>query len=719
MLEEHQIHDFEADILRRTEPPLYLEPALNFDHAREIMKDLTDPLHTHAPMRSKGRKRTTAELAADEAQAVEEERFALIMDERLEPSLSLRNGLGTTMADSRDKAKDFQPDFSRFKALEDIKRNHEEEARQKEVQKNQDAQNAASKARREQMIAAEQAKRRDMEERNRQQLLAAQAQQAQAQRNQQRQQQLEQRQIQRINAAGQMHHQMMPNMQQNLIQQASQPQQASPIVNNHLPVHSSPLASAGFPSNGQHTAALSSGPNASSPPRPTSAMQVQPQMTHPMARQASQQTSQPALSRNSTPQIANATPQPVTRNMTPHHQLAHTNVMTNGIQGTPGMGQAAMHTPQVNHGSGLTPEQQARLRLGQTPMAGNTHQVNGHVQNSVASNQFMSQMSPQQRQVPQAQQIARQQSTQGPAVTQGQVQNVNQQQAMTPQQLEYKKTITAHHRQGQQNTSMQQPGHTSQQIRPPSSAAGSPPDGAAMAHTMSRNPSHFAQQSQNMPGPHPQMAMHQNNGMQQLNQSHGTPMQNQTEQLQLANQMKMRHQQQQQQQQQQQIQALRQNFMKSLVESHGGQLPPDAEQKFMNFFRQRQNQAAQMRLQQQAQQFQHPGQQQMMMPGQGLQQGNLQNLQNLHNLQMQNQTMQQNPNNAALLMQHQKEAAARAQAYQAQMMQQRNMVANGQGQGHGMPNNLMQGRHPMMNGMNGGMNGMNGMPHGPPGGGMG
>jgi len=125
LLEESDVHVFESFMIQASEPPLFLEPVKDFAEARTVMKALTHPLHDHVPVKQQGRKRTTAELAADEAQAAEEERVALIMDERLKPSLS-NNASGNN--GTSDAANDFVPNFSRFKALEDIKRNHEEEA---------------------------------------------------------------------------------------------------------------------------------------------------------------------------------------------------------------------------------------------------------------------------------------------------------------------------------------------------------------------------------------------------------------------------------------------------------------------------------------------------------------------------------------------------------------------------------------------------------------
>ncbi|KAK4933534.1 hypothetical protein LTR28_011244, partial [Elasticomyces elasticus] len=82
----------ENSYLVSSEPPLLLDPARTPEEAQRMLDLLRHPLHNHKPPAPKTRKRTTAELAADEAQAAEEERFMLVMDERLGPSAAAAPG---------------------------------------------------------------------------------------------------------------------------------------------------------------------------------------------------------------------------------------------------------------------------------------------------------------------------------------------------------------------------------------------------------------------------------------------------------------------------------------------------------------------------------------------------------------------------------------------------------------------------------------------------
>ncbi|KAF2218471.1 Spt20 family-domain-containing protein, partial [Elsinoe ampelina] len=87
LLEESDFYTFEADYLLATEPPLILEPAKDADEARNILDALEHPLHSHAPTSTQTRKRTQADMAADDAQVAREEQRMLILDERVKPSV--------------------------------------------------------------------------------------------------------------------------------------------------------------------------------------------------------------------------------------------------------------------------------------------------------------------------------------------------------------------------------------------------------------------------------------------------------------------------------------------------------------------------------------------------------------------------------------------------------------------------------------------------------
>ncbi|KAF3913205.1 hypothetical protein AA313_de0206691 [Arthrobotrys entomopaga] len=116
---------FEADYLLTTGPSLVLTPAESPEHAAAILDALAHPLHSRPVPPKKTRKRTVKEMAVDEAQAAEEERLMLIMDERHQASSIGAPDDGLVGSGS------FEPSFKRWKTLESIKQKHEEEKIQK------------------------------------------------------------------------------------------------------------------------------------------------------------------------------------------------------------------------------------------------------------------------------------------------------------------------------------------------------------------------------------------------------------------------------------------------------------------------------------------------------------------------------------------------------------------------------------------------------------
>lgn len=161
LLGEKDVPDFESKAILSTAAPLFLEPATNFEHAQKILEKLSDPLHQGDPPLPKARKRTVAELAADEALAASEQRFMLIMDERLAPSISTTTSGKSASSDTEAGAVAFEPRFERFKTLEAIKATYREKA-QREMElkaeretalkvQQQHAQQAANKAKQERL----------------------------------------------------------------------------------------------------------------------------------------------------------------------------------------------------------------------------------------------------------------------------------------------------------------------------------------------------------------------------------------------------------------------------------------------------------------------------------------------------------------------------------------------------------------------------------------
>ena len=698
-LEEADIHQFEGELLKTHYPSLLLEPARDFADSQAMMNELRDPLHDQKPVQKQSRKRTTAELAADEAAAAEEERIALIMDDRLPPSLSSGDG----------KAPDFQPDFARFKKFEDIKRNHEQEKQRKseeDVLANQQrAQQRSEEDKRRQ--AQETAARQEQQLRQQRALEAskmAQQRQTQAQMQQQHT---------AVQSQSPMHNAMMQQMMQQSQQAATQGPHMSPAVGQHAPSNASPLAGGNMFTTsmaGPAMAPTSSTQGPGSPPRPGSAMQAPQGMAPPMARQVSQQTSQANLSRNSTPQLPHATPQ--MRNMTPQPPQNH---IPNGIQQTPVVGQQQpppppppqqqpIRAPQQINAQQMSNLQQLPPQLQQQFIAARSsgnqqQQAQVHAliqqynmtrrQNEMLRQQQQSQMGQRPAQAPgqgspQSAHVGAQMSPQANGTPHGQVQNqgqlppqmqqqgqqnnMNDQMAVQQRMQDYRRSLAAA-AQKQMTNGQSSPHSPPQQSMPQQypnnmSSAGSP-NGISMAPTMNRTASQFPGNAGQAQSPHGQQHGNQigPGNPQQPRPPNGQPTQLTPQQV-------------------------RAQYFHRLAQSNQGQLPPDAEQRWQQWFRARQQQLAQQAAQQTARQ--HGGG--VMMPGQGLQamqQAAMRPPSQANNMQGLDAYQQQQQQAALLKAQQQRQIAMRQQ----QQNQQQQSMMNGMG-----PN--MMGS---MGGMNNGM----------------
>ncbi|KAK5705884.1 hypothetical protein LTR17_021259 [Elasticomyces elasticus] len=393
-IEHDELNSFMADVLVTTQPPLYLDPAENPQDAERILQLLAHPLHMAKPPSPKTRKKTTAEMAQDDAQAAEAERRMLIMDERIKPSA--RTAAGATVESNQATAASLG--FSRFKTIEMVRQKHEEG----QLVKKEEADRAAveKKLHEEQQAIRQQ----QLLQQQKQRELAVQMQQGnnttmaqkqaliQAQRQHMAQQAREQQQL----AAAREQH-AHPNAVATAMMQAQQQQahfqhqnmnmQGSPVMQQqHTPsamMNSSPvMPNGGFPM------VPTGSQGAGSPPRPTSAAMQNRNVQ--MARQASQQHG----SQNNTPHIPQGTPS--MPQAMPNRQMTQTPRLppgspAMGMQGTPtsahGMGMA-MPTPQMMQGSlgqNLTPEQIMMLQAQQSmrqqsQAAGHAGSPTGNVQ---------------------------------------------------------------------------------------------------------------------------------------------------------------------------------------------------------------------------------------------------------------------------------------------------------------------------------------------------
>lgn len=360
-MDQSELYSFQADQLVTTEPPLYLEPAKDAAEAQAILDLLANPLHSGKPPSPRERKRTTAEVAADDAQAAEAERRMLIMDERIKPAA--RTAAGAATSDNQSAAASLG--FSRFKTIEMVRQNHEKAEREK---KEEEARAAVEKRQFEEQAAQQQKmlqvqrQREQLQKQQQQQQQRQLAAQQQAELMRQQQLQQQQQQQQQNNMMQNHGHPTQNNLMQNQQGNFQHPQvaaaQGSPIPrqqSNTPMMQSSPMVQqGGFPMVSQP-----SNTGAGSPPRPASA-----QMQHSgvaMARNVSQQA---PGSRNHTPQMTNT---PSMAQAIPGRQVSQTpRMMQPGspdigmTQNTPNNMMMMQNAGQM--GQNFTPEQMAMIQ---------------------------------------------------------------------------------------------------------------------------------------------------------------------------------------------------------------------------------------------------------------------------------------------------------------------------------------------------------------------
>ncbi|KAL9117264.1 MAG: hypothetical protein Q9187_006204, partial [Circinaria calcarea] len=360
MISGKDIPAFEAKLIAASASPLYLEPVDSLQEAQIVLQALQDPLFQNKPPAPKTRKRTVAELAADEALAAEEQRFMLIMDERLVPSANAA-ACNTAAADGESGAASFEPRFERFKALEEIKLNHLEKARRDQEMKV--LQQQASKAKQEQQ-------EQQARQLNEQKLREAQQQQELARRYQTQKIQLQALQQHQMAASQNPHaHPPTSNGMMNNNTQQVQAHHSSPVPRNLTPhnnSNSSPLVGGVMVSHSGHSmpmTATTSNQGAGSPSRPGSALQhAHPGVAAAMVNQRGQQPP----SRNGTPQMPNGTPRlqqptPVPRHNTPTPRMSQASPVSSAMVSTPVMGAAMMAIPHMTS-QHLTPQQQVMIQ---------------------------------------------------------------------------------------------------------------------------------------------------------------------------------------------------------------------------------------------------------------------------------------------------------------------------------------------------------------------
>jgi transcription factor SPT20 len=389
VLDDTNIYEFESEFYNATCPKLHLEPTKSFQESLALMDAMTHQNNKNEPPARKTRKRTTAELQADEAEAAATQRFMLAGDEQQAHMATTATGgdEGTVRAAANTQ------NFSRLKTLANIKANHEEADRRK---KEEDAR--VAQAKRQAQIEAEAQKRRDMES-NRQQAELHERQALLLRQQAAQQQQLQQNEA--LRAATQA--QQMANAtaaQMNLTPQSATQPQFSPAVRDGTPMTAAAASprtngQANHPMGGTPMVATASNHAIVSPARPPSAISHQQ-----MARSASQQQN---LSRTGTPQIVQGTP--VMNAAMPNRNMTPTPIRMG--QGSPSMSMQGatpimMHTPQP--GQNMTPEHLQQLQNQQAMQQRMLQQQ--HMQQQPNASPGMSQL--QQLAISKAQQYVRQ-----------------------------------------------------------------------------------------------------------------------------------------------------------------------------------------------------------------------------------------------------------------------------------------------------------------------
>lgn len=378
MIDDSNVHEFEAELLNATCPKLYLNPTKSLAESVALIDAMTHPNNKNPPPERKTRKRTTAELAADEADAQNLQSFMLAGDEQQ----ATLNTTTTGGDEGAVRAAANTMSFARFKTLASIKANHEEADRRK---KEEDARQAQAK--RQAQMESEAQKRRDMEANRQQAEVQEQRQQLLARQQAQQQQMLQQSQMQqnevlRAAQAAQMSSAAAAQISQT--PQSATQTQFSPSVRQNTPMAAAAASprvggQASHPMGGTPMVATASNHNIASPARPPSSISH-----HPMARTASQQ--QGSMSRTNTPQMMQGTP--VMNSAMPNRNMTPTPRMNQGspslqVQGaTPIM----MQTPQSQN---MTPEQMQALQAQQ-----NQQQRMQQMRLQQLQNQQMNGMSP-------------------------------------------------------------------------------------------------------------------------------------------------------------------------------------------------------------------------------------------------------------------------------------------------------------------------------------
>lgn len=309
-----RVYEAEMQVVRTTATPLILQTVNSAAESVELLKILAHPMHLEKPPSPKSRKRTVAEMAADEALAAEQERYMLLLDERLASQAAGAPGANSSDGTAQAGSGSFEPRFERFKVLANIRANFEEKARQEKINSEQRERKVQQDKERERLQKESEAREAQKAQSAESQRQAVQMQAARAAEMQRRQlaaqAQAHAQNMQNMPGQGQHAHPQGNNLMANGVQgqpqrfhqqQQAQAQVSSPIPRNGTPQnHSSPMASA----MGNVPMQQSNSNMGNSPARPGSVVQQHhtPMVAPAMVQQRSQQ------SHAGTPRMPSATP---------------------------------------------------------------------------------------------------------------------------------------------------------------------------------------------------------------------------------------------------------------------------------------------------------------------------------------------------------------------------------------------------------------------------
>ncbi|RKF61443.1 putative transcription factor spt20 [Erysiphe neolycopersici] len=129
-LSSNNIYKIEAQINLATTAPLFLEPVSCGFESAALLESLAHPMYEEEPPAPKIRKRTIAEVAADEAFAAEQERYMLLLDERLSSNITAGpSGMASSGINIQSGGILFEARFERFKLIESLRSQYEENKR--------------------------------------------------------------------------------------------------------------------------------------------------------------------------------------------------------------------------------------------------------------------------------------------------------------------------------------------------------------------------------------------------------------------------------------------------------------------------------------------------------------------------------------------------------------------------------------------------------------